>query len=460
MCASHRWGVLTRPWRRVAAIAVPLTAVPLLVVLGASPAQALGQRVNLRVLVVTSGDPGALAVETELDREGIPFTEGDIRATGRPTITEAYLQDAATGTGRFQGVVLPSQAGGGLAAAEVTALASYEAAYGVRQINAYDFPTTTMGAVFSGVGGWLDGSPATVTAAGLAGPFSYLRGPLTIEDADPTVTETYGYLTNADPAIAAGSTFTPLVTATYQGSTGSILGVYAHGGREELVVTASFNAYMQWFDVLAPGIVSWLTRGIELGYHRNYLAVQVDDIFLPDSRWSSAGNCTPGDGCVDPTVRTTDIRMGSADVDNVVAWQNTNQFKLDMVFNAGGSDLWKADTGATTDPLMDAYLANKAQFPWISHTYTHPFMGCIQIAATVVGGTWHCATSATETPRMDPEIPGAVGPDGIYYATQAFITQQLQDNITWATANALPNFDPSQLVSGEHSGLATLPQQP
>src|SRR4051794_18270016 len=460
MCASHRWGVLTRPWRRVAAIAVPLTAVPLLVVLGAVPAQALGQRVNLRVLVVTSGDPGSLAVETELDREGIPFTEVDIRATGRPTITEAYLQDAATGTGRFQGVVLPNQAGGGLAAAEVTALASYEAAYGVRQINAYDFPTTTMGAVFSGVSGWLDGSPATVTAAGLAGPFAYLRGPLTIEDVDPTVSETYGYLTNADPALAAGSSFTPLVTATYQGSTGSILGVYAHGGREELVVTASFNEYMQWFNTLAPGMVSWLTRGIELGYHRNYFALQVDDVFLPDSRWSATGNCTPGDGCVDSTVNTTDIRMLAADVDNLVAWQNANGVKLDMVFNGGGSGLWKADTGAATDPLVDSYLANKAQFRWISHTYTHPFLGCIQIAATVIGGTWHCATSATETPRVDAENPGAVGPDGIYYATGAFITQQLQDNITWASTNALPNFDPAQLVTGEHSGLATLPQQP
>src|SRR3954471_4238943 len=276
MCASFRWGVLTRPWRRAAAVVATLAAVPLVAVgVGASPAQALAQRVNLRVLVVTSRDPGSLAVETELDREGIPFTEVDTRATGRPTIPGAYLEDTATGTGRFQGVVLPNQAGGGLAAAEVTALASYEAAYGVRQINAYDFPTTTMGAVFSGVSGWLDGSPATVTAAGLAGPFSYLRGPLTIEDADPTASETYGYLTNPDPAITGGSTFTPLVTATFQGSTGSILGVYAHGGREELVVTASFNEYMQWFNVLAPGMVSWLTRGIELGYHRNYFAMHV-----------------------------------------------------------------------------------------------------------------------------------------------------------------------------------------
>jgi hypothetical protein len=426
----------------------------------ASAAMTLSPRVNLRVLVVTNGDPGSLAIEAELGREGVPYTEVDTRATGRPTINDAYLEDAATMTGRFQAVVLPNQAGAGLGAAEVSALSGYEAAYGVRQVNGYDFPTTTMGTVFSGVSGTLDGSPATVTAAGLAGSFSYLKGPFTIEDVDPAVSETFGYLANPDPALAAPKSFTPLVNATLGGATGSILGVYAHDGREELVVTASFNENMQWFNTLAEGIVSWATRGINLGFHRNYLAVQVDDIFLPDSRWSSSGNCTPGDGCVDPTVSTTDIRMAPADVDNLVAWQNANTFTLDMVFNGGGSDLWKADTGAATDPLLDSYLANKAHFEWINHTYTHPFLGCIQIAPTVIGGTWHCATSDTEAPRQDPDVTQTIGPDGVYYASQAFVTGAIQDNITWATTNALPNFDPTQLVTGEHSGLKTLPQQP
>ena len=43
-----------------------------------------------------------------------------------------------------------------------------------------------------------------------------------------------------------------------------------------------------------------MTRGIHLGYQRNYFAVHVDDVFLPDSRWSATGHCTPGDGCADP----------------------------------------------------------------------------------------------------------------------------------------------------------------
>src|SRR5690349_18166 len=149
MTASNRWGVLTRPWRRAAALAAVLAAVPVVAVgVGAAPAQALGQRVNLRVLVVTNGDSASLAIATELDREGVPYTQVDLRTAGRPAITAAFLADAASGTGRYQAVVLPNQAGGGLAAAEVAALTAYETQYGVRQVNGYDFPTTTMGAVF------------------------------------------------------------------------------------------------------------------------------------------------------------------------------------------------------------------------------------------------------------------------------------------------------------------------
>ena len=79
--------------------------------------------------------------------------------------------------------------------------------------------------------------------------------------------------------------------------------------------------------------------------------------------------------------------MTPADVTNLVNWQNANGFKLDMVFNGGGSDLWKADQNplATADPLLDAFMAAQNQFTWINHTYTHEFLGCIQVAPTVAG---------------------------------------------------------------------------
>jgi hypothetical protein len=448
----RRWTLLATTFLAVLAVVTAGLGVV------ASPAQAAAHRIALRVLVVSSGDAATVALTSELDRQGVPYTRVTPGAAGRPTIDAEFLEDAATGTARYQAVFLPNQAGGGLAAAELGALAAYEAAYGVRQVNGYDFPVASMGAV-TAASGWLDGSAATVTPAGLAGPFGYLRGPLTIEDADAAIGETFGYLARALSPMPAGESFTPLVTATSGGTTGSILGVHTTGGREELVVSASFNASMQWFNVLAEGIVAWATRGIHLGYDRNYLNVHIDDVFLPDSRWSAEADCTPGDNCVDPTVTTTDIRMVPADVTRLVNWQQANGLALDMVFNGGGVAAAAAESATGSDPLAVALLANKAQFPWVNHTLTHPYLGCIQIAPSVATGAWRCATSPLDAPRFDPEVPGTMS-GNIYWASQSFITQQVSDNIAFATANALPRFDPAELVTGEHSGLASEPQQP
>ncbi|HEX2805897.1 MAG TPA: hypothetical protein VHN80_06980, partial [Kineosporiaceae bacterium] len=235
-------------------------------VLTALPAQAAGQKVLLRTLVVSTGDPATTALAVELDREGIPYTRVDLSAaTTRPTIDDAFLQDAATGTARFQAVILPNQAGGGLTAAELTALATYEAAYGIRQVNGYDYPGASMGMAAPTYAGPVDGAPATVTPAGLAGPFSYLKGSLALDNFDPAVDEIYGYLAGPAASLPAGQTFTPLLTATSGSANGVLAGVYAHDNREELVLPAAFNEYMQWFNEVAPGIVSWATRGIHLG---------------------------------------------------------------------------------------------------------------------------------------------------------------------------------------------------
>jgi len=433
-----------------------LTAL-LLVPLVPLTADAAVSRINLTVLVVSNGDPSVEAIATQLDREGVPYTKVNLGDAGRPVIDAAFLEDAAAGIGKFQAVVLPNQAGGGLGAAEVNALTAYEQSYGVRQVNSYDYPGASMGLSSPLYAGSLDAGAATVTAAGTSGALSYLRGSFAIDDFAPGL-EVYGYLASPSTTLPAGHTFTSLVTVAAGGTSGTLIGSYAHDGREELVLTAAYNPSMQWFNQVAPGIVSWVTRGIHLGHQRQYLAVQIDDVFLPDSRWSISGKCTPGDDCVDPTITTPDIRMSTTDVTRLVDWQNANGFDMDMVFNGGGSEAAKAENGGV-DPLTDSFLAVKGEFPWINHTYTHPFLGCIQIAPTVVGEKWHCATQADEQPRQDPEVPQEPS-GGIYWASQSYITSQVQDNITWATTNALPNFDATELVTGEHSGLLTLPLQP
>ncbi|SDF22248.1 Fibronectin type III domain-containing protein [Blastococcus fimeti] len=452
-----------RTGRRLAAMLVVLALALLGLPFFAGAAQAApGQRIELEVLVVSNGDPSAEAIATQLDREGVPYTKVRVGDGNRPTVDAAFLADAATNTARFQAVVLPNQAGGGLAPAEVAALADYERAYGIRQVNAYDYPGASMGFAVPTYAGSLDGGRVALGDAALSGPFGYLDGTLAIDDFDPGL-EVYGYLAQPAPALPDGSSFTPLLSATAPaGETGVLAGALAQDGREQLTLTAAYNPAMQWWNEVAHGVVTWMTRGINLGHQRNYFAVHVDDILLPDGRWSVDGNCTPGDDCIvqDPPVTTEDIRMTPADVDRLLAWQEANDFALDMVYNAGGIDLYAEDNDGAADPLAAALLANKDAFPWINHTLTHPYLGCIQIAPSVQGQPWRCATSEadlTDPNRQDPTVP-AQEAGGIYWASPAFLTEQIRKNVDWAREVGLADFDPAELVTGEHSGLVTTNQ--
>ncbi|MFE7959015.1 hypothetical protein [Streptomyces sp. NPDC057413] len=401
-------------------------------------------RIDLRVLVVDDGSGTVAALTDQLRGTGIPYTTVDLRDPGRPVIDAAFLADTGGSTPRvrYQGVVLPDEAPfGSPASAEQQALEAYERTYGIPQVDAYTWAHPEVGLDYTSDGGWagtLDGQPAAVTAAGKAGWFGYLDGAFAFEDNSPSVPESYGYV--ARPR--AG--FTSYVDTAVPGGTGrgSLLGEYAHDGRRELVVTFAYNGYQQQFRLLARGIVEWLTQGVHLGQARNYFAVHVDDVLAPDSRWDTARNCTPGDfdcaGGDGPG--TTPIRMTADDAAYAAQWQRDHGFTLDMVFNAGSGEEWKSEHGGT-DALADRLLADKAQYRWINHTWTHQYLGCVQDTTTV---PWSCAKNADGTTQ---------------WMSRSAISAEIRNDHDWAVAKGLP-LDRTELVTGEHSGLKTLPQQP
>ena len=412
---------------------------------GPAVAAPAGVRVDLRVLVVTDGGPSTAAIADQLRTDGVPFDTVDLTDAGRPSIDAGFLADTSGPEirARYQAIVVPNNAPF-TNPAEATAVNDYERTYGIRQVDAYLWPTPAVGLDYPAYSGQLDGTTGAATDAGLAGPFGYLRGQVPFEDDDPAVWETYGFLSQP-----VTTDFTPLVTATAPDGThsGVLVGEFRGDGREQLVLTFSANSAQQQFRLLAPGIVSWATRGTHLGYHRNYLSVHVDDVFVGDSRWHVAGNCTPGEDCRNGET-TTDIRMTPADVRNLRQWQERQGFKLDLVYNAAGSDeavdATKTDQNpqGTPDPLTQALLAEKDSFRWTNHTYTHAFLGCVQDTSVV---PWTCAT--------DP-VTGATR-----YVTEDEIRTEITTNRDWALAHGI-GLDPSELVTGEHSGLRVLPQQP
>ncbi|MFF7731431.1 hypothetical protein [Streptomyces sp. NPDC007984] len=401
-------------------------------------------RIDLRVLVVSDGGPSTDAIAAELAAAGTPYTRIDLTRSGRTVIDADFLADTVDGRPRakFQAVVLPNDNPFPAGSSEMAALAAYEQTYDVPQVDAYTYARPEAGLQYpinGGYSGSIDGERAEVTAAGKAGPFGYLDGAVPFEDNDPAIGESYAYLSKP----VAGADFTPYVEAAIPGQSGkgTLVGEYRHDGRRELVVTFVYNQYQQQFRLLARGIVEWMTGGVHLGASRNYFTVHVDDVFAADDRWNSRLNCTPGDvDCTDPSATPDPIRMTPSDVDHAVDWQNSKDFTLDFAYNGAGSVDHREDNNGA-DPLADRLIARREEFRWINHTYSHPFLGCVQDTSVV---PWKCATNADGSTR---------------WMSRDDISDEIAINRVWGASAGLPLVN-DELVTGEHSGMKVLPQQP
>jgi hypothetical protein len=131
--------------------------------------------------------------------------------------------------------------------------------------------------------------------------------------------------------------------------------------------------------------------------------------------------------------------MTPADVTAAVNWQTQSDFTLDTFYNGKGSDEAVAENGS--DPLLTTFQANKAKFRWGNHTYDHSYLGCVQDVTVI---PWRCQTDTS---------------GNVVYVSKADIKTAITANRTWAAQKGF-SIQSDELVTGEHSGLKILPQQP
>jgi hypothetical protein len=329
-----------------AAVAALALALPL--ALAAPPLPVTpGERIDLKVLLISTdgSEPGYGAWRAALDREGVPY-ETFVAFAGQArtaTLDDARLADYAAHRARFQAVILATGDLGhavsnpdgsvsylsALTDAEWAALAKFERTFGIRRLSDSTAPSPAHGLNVVG-GATQDGVRATLTPAGRLA-FPYLQGPVTIADDDPDAAETFGY--HATPVGGAGW---ETLLAAPDGT--ALLDVYTHpdDGREELVMTVAGNQFQNHAELLRHGMLNWVTRGVHLGYERNYLELQVDDLFLGDDVW-------------DPTTHSTSIAFA-------YAWQRCDARGADCASIANGSrhTLTQADTGHTLRVVVSA----------------------------------------------------------------------------------------------------------
>ena len=360
-----------------------------------SNAQPAGKSVDLKVLLLSADgtEPTYHWWKTALTNEGVPF-DTIVGSTADP-ITADTLR-AGADHGRYDAVVLAT---GGLAYSPdggftyVSALSGDE--WAALQAYEREFAVREVDAYAYPQAAY--GLSAVGSGRDMSGVEAHVTDTGASVFADlvgpvPIDRWSWGY----EGAPVAGSSWQTLVAD----DAGAVVGSYVRDdGTEALVNTVDTNEWSIHGHELFNGMLEWVTRGVHLGMRRNYFRVDVDDLFLPDDRWNMTSHATPEDG-------SSTVRMVPADVDRAVAWEHSTGIHLNFLFNADGA---KAD-----DPLTQALLAAKGDFTWENHTFSHP--------------------------DLDP-------------ADLTTIESEIRKNIEFAQANALP-FDPTELVTGGHSGLA------
>lgn len=91
------------------------------------------------------------------------------------------------------------------------------------------------------------------------------------------------------------------------------------------------------------------------------------------------------------------------------------------------------------DSLRASLKLNSGSMRFINHTYSHAYLGCVKDTSVQ---PWRCATDSS----------GAVK-----WVSANTISSEISRNNSWAAWNFVP-IDSGELVTGEHSGLRSLPQ--
>jgi peptidoglycan/xylan/chitin deacetylase (PgdA/CDA1 family) len=306
------------------------------------------------------------------------------------------------GDARYQGLILAS---GGLAeaaldASQRAALERLERELGVRRLTAYAYPGAEYGLSPPVWAGPLESVSATLTPSGRQ-VFPYLREQLPIDAGS------WAYL--ATPAVRKG--FDTLLAGPDRSA---LVGIHRHpDGREEMVQLFDANPAQTHGQVLRRGQLAWLTRGTYLGFERNYLPIQIDDVLLPNHSWDVEAHETD----LSPEAS---IRMTAEDATRAANWSRARGLRLDLACNGVGSERHARRAGVTVDPLLDALLAEREVFGWINHTYEHLDLS---------------------------DVP------------QSTIASEIERNFSWARAAGV-QFEPRAVVTGEHTGLANLTATP
>jgi hypothetical protein len=435
--------------------------------------------IDLKVLVISANGQELYdfdALRAQLDRLGVPYdvllalqhTLNGAPYTSLASVLSDGVAPAQGGHGHYQAIMLTtgnltySPDGGAnwlsaFNAAEWDILWQYEAAFGIRQVTNYTYPSGAPSnyclslAPSIYVDTTMTPLRTNLTPAGVS-TFGYLNAASPV-----TIRYSWTYLAYPDPNNAAnGNILTPLLTAP-DGASGQYVVASTcrfSDGRENLAITAANNPDFIHSQLLSYGIISWVTKSRFLGERHVNMNYQPDDLFIENDVWNPANapdgsSYDPGADCVPTaTLNCPTVRMSMSDVNALVNWQTqlqssrtTPNFRLEFPFNGEGTDPTTISPSCRTgqgqpclpDTLTPAVRALQQKFNFISHTYSHLNLdqNCVSYDTSTTPATctqWQAVTRAQVTSELQRN-------------------QQLRNNL------GLANYFRDALVQPDISGL-------
>lgn len=418
---------------------------------------------DMKVLVVCAdgNETDYPAITSFLAQAGIPYT---VVLAANQELTTSMLYNASKAF--YQGVILCTgslvflnpangQWESALSTAEWQILWDFEAMFGIRQVTSYTAPygyPDAYGLNYSV--DYVDTTSAPLSATLTA------AGQTVFGDLNPTspvvFKNAWVYLSTViSPAVT-----TPLLVSPEGYAIASI--TKYPDGRENLTVTAANAPFLVHSMSMSYGIFNWLTKGIFLGERHVNVGYQVDDLFSDTDLWNPAN----------PTIfEDTGItyRLTGADIAADLAWRNNvlytqyplaNKFKLEWAYNGEGTTTQYRGLGIfTPDTLTPAIVANKSQYNFVNHTYTHlnldaPTAATIQ---TELNNNHRVATSMNLTTyfkdsMVQPDISGLTNPNFFTAAKNFGIKYVIADTSRAGWNNPSPNagfysaYQPSILI--------------
>ncbi len=430
--------------------------------------------IGLRLLVVSAdGTEAALpAIESSLRYLGTPYTLHI--ATQNPNgLTPESLMDGCKA--RYNGIILTTASlayspdGGttwasALTPAEFLALELYERTYGVRQVTWFTFPTPDLGFEW-GVGIDTTSSPlgVTLSSAGQAA-FPYINnGPSLVGSLVKKLKDLLSF-----KPLEIRSAFAYLakpLDASNQTLLGDVLGnaliavkTYPDG-RQNLAMTFDTNQYLLHNQLFSYGVINWVTKGLFIGEKKIYMSPQIDDVFIPDSRWTSATPCGTPVGATG-----VELRITASDWNAVRDWQdhkrgqpNTGNLRLTVAFNGVGAENKR-------EALTKAARQHEEDFYWVNHTYDHALLDAVdttkatweimennRVAGELGLSRWNAKNIVT------PEISGLTNPAFLQAAYAAGIRFLVSDTSKPGYNNPSPN---TGIVNAIEPRLFMIPRRP